>query len=77
MGKTGPTGKFPRGKARPDDEGEIALRVGTADGGPSGPIVIMDFGAPTKWIGFPPEQVDQVCEQLQSAKKQALEQRGN
>jgi hypothetical protein len=68
---TGPTGKFPQGKACPDDEGEISIRIGTAHG-PDKPIVVMDFGAATSWIGFPPEQVDEICRQLQGAKIRAL-----
>ena len=75
--KIGPTGKFPRGKARPDDEGDISLRIGTMSGGPEGPIVALEFGFPTTWIGFPPEKVDLVCEQLQKSKMEAIGQRGN
>lgn len=45
----GPTGEFPDGKVREDDDGEINIAIGRA-----GNNVIMEFGKPVKWIGFPP-----------------------
>ena len=50
--KPGPTGEFPRGKRSPDDEGAINIGISRA---PDGNVVI-DFGAPLKWIAFPPAQ---------------------
>lgn len=47
--KIGPTGKFPNGKLNDDDEGEIAFRVGSENG-----LVVIDFGKPVHWLGFPP-----------------------
>jgi len=50
MTKPGATGEFPDGKINEHDEGEIniGLRV-------DGPNVILDFGKPVVWLGFPPE----------------------
>lgn len=55
----GPTGKFPRGKLTENDEGELRIAVGSRNG-----AVVMDFGKPTSWIGFTPEQADQIADSL-------------
>ena len=47
--RLGPTGNFPRGRLTPCDEGEIRIAVGSKDG-----TVVIDFGKPTAWVGFPP-----------------------
>ena len=49
----GPTGRFPDGKIRKDDNGEIEIRIGTDA---KKEIVILDFGAQVSWLGFKPEQ---------------------
>lgn len=55
----GATGKFPMGKLVEHDEGEIKIGIkGYND------KVIIDFGKPTHWIGFSPEQAKQVAESL-------------
>jgi hypothetical protein len=48
--KLGPTGDFPLGKLSRDDEGELRVKVSHEDG-----VVRIDFGAPTAWIGLPPD----------------------
>ena len=50
MTKLGATGEFPDGKIDQHDEGElnIGMRV-------EGENVIIDFGKPVVWLGFPPE----------------------
>lgn len=56
----GPTGEFPRGKIRPDDEGAIQIGIThEADG-----TVMIDFGSATSWIGFPPEQAIQFAKAI-------------
>lgn len=47
----GPTGRFPRGKITPADEGEIRIAIAKKDG-----VVILNFGKPVTWIGFPPDE---------------------
>ena len=51
---SGPTGEFPDGKIREDDDGELAIAIAAnkKDG-----IVIMYFGKPTTWIGLKPTDV--------------------
>lgn len=71
--KIGPTGKFPRGKATDGDEGELLIDFKVGVGLTGDPIVIIDFGTKTQWIGLYPEMVDNMCKILQRAKKQALE----
>lgn len=56
---TGPTGQFPLGKLTPEDEGEIAIGITHTQG-----KVVVDFGTPTAWIGFTPEQADQIADTL-------------
>lgn len=55
----GPTGEFPLGKYTPDDRGEIRVAI-AAD--PEQQKVIMNFGVPTAWIAFTPEQARQLAE---------------
>ena len=55
----GASGKFPEGKLVPHDEGEITLAVGTRDG-----KVVMEFGQPTAWVGYTPQQAVQIAESL-------------
>lgn len=49
--KLGATGKFPAGKIKPDDEGELTMAVGHDEGN-----VVVHFGKPVAWFGFPPEK---------------------
>ncbi|HKP08335.1 MAG TPA: hypothetical protein VJU58_13865 [Microbacterium sp.] len=57
--KLGPTGRFPRGRITPADEGELRIAVGSRDG-----IVIIDLGKPTAWVGFPPADARALAESL-------------
>lgn len=45
----GPTGKFPRGKLGPDDDGELQFGVAHDSRG----TVIINFGKPVEWVGMP------------------------
>jgi hypothetical protein len=51
MPKLGATGKFPKGHADAEDEGQIvfAIAADRAHG-----IVRLDFGTPVAWLGLPP-----------------------
>lgn len=64
MGKSrlrlGPTGQFPRGKIRPDDEGAVRIAVGHEEG-----TVIIDFGTRVTWIGLPPEMAIELARAIQ------------
>jgi hypothetical protein len=57
--KLGATHRFPEGKLTKDDEGEIRVAIGQKDG-----KVVIDFGKPTAWIGFTPEQADDIAKLL-------------
>lgn len=63
---TGATGRFPHGKVSTDDQGELAMAVGSD---PLKGVVFIDFGKDTRWIGFEPSQVDALCELLQKHKR--------
>jgi hypothetical protein len=67
-GLLGPTGEFPDGKLREDDEGELAFAVGVVRTGD----VFMDFGKPIRWLAFPPEQAQDVAKMLKLNAEKAL-----
>lgn len=69
----GPTGDFPKGKACPDDEGELVVRFNLEIGQNGQPIVVLSFGKEVGWIGLEHEQIDGFCEKLQEMKKRAQE----
>jgi hypothetical protein len=52
----GATGQFPEGKLTEVDEGEVRIGITDLDG-----KVVVDFGKPTAWIGFNPDQADDVA----------------
>ena len=52
----GDTGRYPQGQISPDDEGETKIAVGR-----KGDKVIIDFGTPTKWIGFDADQAIEIA----------------
>lgn len=58
--KLGPTGQFPRGKIHDSDEGETRIAVGHKEGN-----VILDFGKPVVWLGFPPAQALELARTIQ------------
>lgn len=60
----GATGRHPQGKLVQDDEGEIQIAVGHADG-----KVVVEFGKSIAWIGFSP---DQALDLAQSIRAHAL-----
>jgi len=45
--------KYPEGRMGPEDEGQIALKVGI---NVRYKRIVMDFGKPVEWIGFGPER---------------------
>ena len=49
----GPTGEFPRGQLNVHDEGQVTIRIGAVQ---KKNAVIIEFGAPVKWIGFSREE---------------------
>lgn len=57
--KLGATGKFPLGKLTESDEGELLMGITHHKG-----KVIVDFGKPTSWIGFTPEQAEDIADML-------------
>jgi hypothetical protein len=70
FGKTvpglGATGQFPLGKITDNDEGELRMAVTHHEG-----KVVIDFGKPTAWIGFTPEQADDIADLLRKHAKSA------
>ena len=65
-GDLGATGRYPEGKLREDDEGEISIGITVYEG-----KVIMDFGDDMGWVGFTPEQSRHIASTLQRGAKQA------
>ena len=65
----GATGKFPRGKLRASDEGELRLGVTVSQG-----TVLIAFGKPVAWLGMDPEHAtafaDALRENAEIAEKQ-------
>ena len=47
--KPGATGKFPQGKASPDDEGELTIGIAVDH---QQQLIQLDFGKPVKWLGL-------------------------
>lgn len=43
--------EYPHGQLTPEDEGQLAVRIGSENG-----AVKIDFGKETAWVGMPPEQ---------------------
>lgn len=63
----GATGKYPEGKLRDRDEGEIAFAVGAEQG-----KVVLNFGKPVAWIGFTPEQAMEIARLIRNKAKRML-----
>ncbi len=68
--KLGPTNKFPQGKVSNTDCGELRLAIG-AD--LKQQIVVVDFGAPTSWIGMPRKQAIAFAEKIKNSAEKLLE----
>jgi hypothetical protein len=60
MTKLGATGKFPRGKIRGDDEGQLRGGMVIQDG-----TLVIYFGKPVTWLGLGVEDLEQWIAQLQ------------
>lgn len=45
----GPTGRYPRGRPWPEDEGELVVAVVAGDG-----QVLVSLGKPVTWLALPP-----------------------
>jgi hypothetical protein len=50
---------YPEGKITPDDEGELQIRIGDVKG-----QIVLDFGKPVTWIGFPPMMAMNLAENI-------------
>jgi hypothetical protein len=57
---TGPTGRFPKGKMAPDDDGEIAVAIYTDARG----LVHMEFGKKIKWLAMSRPQAIELAAKL-------------
>ena len=54
----GPTGEFPRGKLKSDDEGALLVAV-AADRARN--AVVLEFGKPVAWLAWSPDEVRQIA----------------
>ena len=61
MTQVGPTGKFPKGKCRPDDKGELVAAM-TYD--PKINRVFIKFGTPVTYLAMTPDQAIAFAEVL-------------
>lgn len=61
VGQPGPTGEYPAGKLRPDDEGgiNVVARIDRARG-----VIFLDFTKPLRWLALPPQDARRVAGQL-------------
>jgi hypothetical protein len=66
----GPTGQFPEGKLTQADKGEIKIAITSYQG-----KVVIDFGSQVTWIGFTPEQAEQMAHSLLEKAAKAKEER--
>ena len=67
----GATGHFPEGKLVPSDEGEIQIAVTNQAG-----KVLLAFGKEIAWIGFTPQQADEIADSLRQHAENARATRG-
>lgn len=63
----GPTGRFPNGKARPDDKGELRAAITDANG-----MVMIDFGIKVSWLAMTPEQAIEFAKLLDARARKVL-----
>ena len=68
--KLGATGKFPQGKLKKGDEGEIRFAMTVYNG-----KIVMDFGKPVQWLGIDVETAREIannilkkCDELEQKK---------
>lgn len=57
--KIGPTGNFPGGIANKHDDGQIIHSLKHVNN-----LVIWEFGTAVKWMGFTPDEADQLADVL-------------
>ena len=55
----GPTGKFPEGRLRDDDKGELNIGFAHVDG-----QIIISFTTPVTWIGCGPDDARAIANEL-------------
>lgn len=55
----GPTGDFPQGRLRDDDQGGLQIAVGSLGG-----KVVIQFGTPVEWAGMDPDTAEQLGHNL-------------
>lgn len=58
--KLGPTGEYPDGVLKEDDDGELKMAIGNKDG-----RVFMDFGKQVTWIAFEPAGARELAKLLE------------
>lgn len=56
---------FPRGKLRPDDEGQLRITMAV-----KGNTLVVDFGKSVKWIGFGLQEVRALRAALEKYEKE-------
>ena len=64
--KIGRTGKFPGGKLRPDDGGEVGIAIGVEQGN-----VALYFGDPVTWLAMPPQMAVEFAEAVIAKAREA------
>jgi hypothetical protein len=57
--KIGSTSKFPQGKLKSDDEGELRMAIFEKEGN-----IVIDFGKDLSWIGFGKKEAIELGELL-------------
>ena len=62
--------KYPRGKLRADDQGQLAIRLAIQDG-----TLLVMFPYPVDWFGLGPSEVDGLIAMLQ-AKRAEMDKTG-
>jgi hypothetical protein len=66
MRELGATGRFPEGKLRSDDDGELQFGIAHQGG-----HVIVNFGVPVTWLGLPPRKARELASLLVHHAEQA------
>lgn len=67
----GPTGDFPDGKMRADDEGAIRMGATVYEG-----KVVLNFGTPITWIGLHPQEAADLATLLLDHARRAAKESG-
>ena len=57
----GPTGEFPEGKSREEDEGGVEIAIGV---NPQNNCVEIHFGTSVAWLGFGPDEAEALAQGL-------------